>query len=122
MAGARALIAPTLYVEPFGGVAVEAMLAGTPVIAPDFGAFTETVENRVTGQRFTTMQEALDALDICDRLNHEAIRAHAIERYSLEAVAPQFRTWFDRLDTLHGEGWYQLRDGGAATVSRKVTA
>jgi glycosyltransferase involved in cell wall biosynthesis len=55
LAGARALIVPTTYMEPFGGVAVEAMLCGTPVIASDAGAFTEIVKNGVSGYRFRTL-------------------------------------------------------------------
>ena len=107
MAGARALLAPTTYIEPFGGVAVEAMMAGTPAITTDWGAFTETVPDR---WRFRTLQEAVDAIELLNREDPIWIRDYARQRYSLEAVAPRFEQWFQRLDALRRGGWYELRE------------
>ena len=107
MAKARAVICPTLYVEPFGGVAVEAMMCGTPVLSTDWGAFAETVIPGVSGYRFQTLQDGLDGLQACDLLDPAAVRLHALDHYSLDAVGPRFDRWLDRLDTLNGEGWYQ---------------
>lgn len=45
MGKAKALLSPTIYLEPFGGVAVEAQLCGTPVITTDWGCYKETVEH-----------------------------------------------------------------------------
>jgi len=36
----------------------------------------------------------------------EEIRRRAIERYSLDAIAPQFERWFEQLLGLWGEGFY----------------
>jgi glycosyltransferase involved in cell wall biosynthesis len=44
--GALAMMMPTNFVEPFGGAGVEGMLTGTPLLASDWGAFTETVAKR----------------------------------------------------------------------------
>lgn len=108
LAGARAVLAPTLYLEPFGGVAVEAQVSGTPVIASPFGAFTETVEPGVSGFLPHTLSELLAAVEACDTLDPYTIRQRAVERFSVDAVAPQYDTYLHRLETLHGEGWYQL--------------
>ena len=43
------LLCPSLYLEPFCGVNVEAQVCGTPVIAPESGAFVETVEQQKQG-------------------------------------------------------------------------
>lgn len=102
---AHALLAPTVYVEPFGGVAAEAMMAGTPVVASDWGAFVETVTPEV-GLRFRTLQEGADAVKAVGALDRRAIQAYAQRTYSLEAVGPRFDTYFNRLGELWGEGWY----------------
>ncbi len=107
LAGARALLFCTTYIEPFGGVMVEAMLAGTPVIATDWGAPTEIVQQG-DGVRFRTLYEAVKAVEEVGHLNPTEIRASARYRYSLEAVAPQFNRWFNQLQSLWGRGWYQL--------------
>lgn len=103
---AVATIVPTLYVEPFGGVAVEAMMSGSPVIASDWGAFTETVPNGVGGYRFRTLAEGADAVVRSLDLDRASVRDYALGRYSLDAVYPLFDSHFHRLDTLWGEGWY----------------
>jgi glycosyltransferase involved in cell wall biosynthesis len=106
LAGARALLFCTTYVEPFGGVMVEAMLAGTPVISTDWGAPTEINEPGVSGFRFHTLADASAAVHNVGILNPKYIRRYALSKYSLEAVKPQFDAWFTRLQSLHGKGWY----------------
>lgn len=116
LAGATCLLAPTLYIEPFGGVAVEAMMAGCPVVATDWGAFTETVQPGVSGYRFRSLDEACHAVEACDDLTPELVRAWAKSRYSLEAVAPQFDRWFEQVATLWDDGWYHREAPYARTA------
>ncbi len=106
MSGAACCLLPTLYVEPFGGVAIEAMMSGCPVVASDWGAFTETVTPEV-GRRFRTLSQGCQAVDEAMRLNRIDVAAHARSRYSLDAVRPQFTRWFDQIQTLWGKGWYE---------------
>lgn len=106
---AYAFMAPTAYIEPFGGAAVEAMLCGTPVVSTDWGAFTETVRHGVDGFRIRNLQDGVDAVDGCGDLDRDAIRARARDLYSFGAVAPQYEGWFGRLSSLWGDGWNQRR-------------
>ena len=105
LAGARAVLVPTFYIEPFGGVAVEAMLSGTPVLTSPFGAFSETVTDGVSGFRCSTLGEFFGAADRVDELDPKTIRRWA-ERFTLDAIAPQYDRWLRRLAGLYGEGWY----------------
>ena len=56
--GTWALIAPSLWAEPFGLAVVEAMMRGIPAVVSDSGAFLETVEQNVTGLFFESGNEA----------------------------------------------------------------
>ena len=49
VADAWALVAPSLWAEPFGLVAAEAIAQGVPVVASAVGGFAETVEPGISG-------------------------------------------------------------------------
>jgi len=105
MQRAKAVIAPTVYVEPFGGVVVEAMLCGTPVITTDWGAFTETVDHGVNGFRCRTLDQFCRAVRSVDALSREVIYRNAAQRWGLQRVMWQYQEYFEMLDDLRGAGW-----------------
>jgi len=107
MADAKAVLVPTLYIEPFGGVAVEAQLSGTPVITTDWGAFPETVVDGVTGRRCRVLREFIDAVDECEEMDRREIRRRA-ERYLTTNVRYEYQRYFERLALLDRKGWYEL--------------
>ncbi len=103
MRDAAAMIVPTLYVEPFGGVAAEAMMAGCPVIGSDFGAFTEYLPKQC---RFKTIKQGEAALAYALDTEREWWRHEGYTRFALNNVRPQFDAWFDSLATLAKGGYY----------------
>jgi glycosyltransferase involved in cell wall biosynthesis len=105
LAGAKALLCPTTYCEPGGNVAIEAMMAGTPVITADFGVFAETIAHGVSGFHFRMPREGVAAVEKTSILSPMQIRDYAVSKYSLGAVAPRFDGWLERLSTLFGDGW-----------------
>ena len=106
MANATALMCPTIYIEPFGCIAVEAQLSGTPVISTDWGAYTETVRQGESGYRCHTLGEFMWAVENVGNLNRKKIRKYAQERWSLKALAPEYDLYFRRLAKVRGDGWY----------------
>ena len=93
----KALIAPSHYLEPFGNMVIEAALSGTPSITSDWGGFSETVVDGVTGYRckdFTSFVSAINNIDLIDRAT---CRDLAIQRYSNEVIHKRFDTWLRKI-------------------------
>ena len=110
MRHARALFAPTHFNEPFGGVVVEAMMCGTPVITSDWGAFSEIVLHGTTGYRCRTMEHFLFAAKAAPRLDRAVVAQWARANYSLEPVAVKYEEYFRMiLDVYEGAGFYEYR-------------
>lgn len=108
MGGAIATFAPTTYIEPFGNIVVESQMCGTPTITTDWGAFTETNLNGVSGFRCHTLAEFMQAAEDVKQLDRAAIRQRAVSLYNLDTIALQYDAYFKRLLTLWGHGWYQM--------------
>ena len=106
MGKAKAVIVQTQYIGPFEGVAVEAMMAGTPIITTDWGCFTEYNHDGVTGFRTRTLGEVVQALKNVDKLDPKVIRQYAIDNFSMDRVKYQYQAYFEQLSQLWGDGWY----------------
>ena len=105
------LICPSLYVEPFCGVAVEAQLCGTPVICNNFGAFNETVEHGKTGLHCHVLSDFCHGVQMAldNHFDRHYIRERAIIKYDMFNVAWQYQYAFNCiLDLFKKEknGWY----------------
>lgn len=110
MREARAVLVPTTYLEPFGGVAVEAMLCGTPIITTDWGAFAEYNHHGVTGYRFRTLAEGVWAARNVGVFQPQVIRDYAVANFSMDVVRWKYDTYFRSLLTLWEGGWYAAAD------------
>jgi hypothetical protein len=111
MGKARMAFAPTYYIEPFGGVAVEAQLCGTPVLTTDWGAFSETILNGVTGYRCRTFDDFVWAADNINRLRPADCRQWALQNYSMQRVQWMFQEFFIKIADLAHKGWYERHFG-----------
>ncbi|BCN32078.1 glycosyltransferase [Anaeromicropila herbilytica] len=107
LGNAKAVLMPTYYLEPFGGVNVEAQLCGTPVITTDWGAFPETVLHGVTGYRCRVFEEFCWAVKNIDNINPRNCREWAEKNYSLKRVGEMYEEYFQRINRLFSKGWYE---------------
>ena len=84
--GARALLMPIRWPEPFGLVMVEALATGTPVIAFPEGSAREIVEDGRTGFVVDDEHAMAAALTRLDEIDPEDCRRSCEQRFSVEAV------------------------------------
>jgi glycosyltransferase involved in cell wall biosynthesis len=105
-----ALIAPSIYIEPFCGVNVEAQLCGTPVITNDIGAFTETIEQFKTGMLCHTLADFCTAVQMAldEKFDRQYIHDRSSKLYNMYNVAKQYDYVFKNICDINNgnNGWY----------------
>jgi glycosyltransferase involved in cell wall biosynthesis len=105
MSRASVVLCPTVYIEPFNAVAVEAQMCGTPVVSTDFGGFVDTIEHGKTGFRCNYLGEFAQAIKDAQKLDHAYIRQRAIEKYSMDSIKHQYQKYFDRIMLKYEKGF-----------------
>jgi glycosyltransferase involved in cell wall biosynthesis len=90
LGGARALLFPIDWPEPFGLVMVEAMSCGTPVIAFGCGSVPELVDDGVTGFVVDDLDSAIRAAAEVGRLDRRLCRATFERRFSATRMARDY--------------------------------
>jgi glycosyltransferase involved in cell wall biosynthesis len=99
---ASVAIVPSVWAEPMGQVAIEAMLAGKPVVASDVGGLRDVIRHGVTGLMVPpsdpgALAAAIDGLldnpELRQRMG-EAGRVHGRE-FEARAVAPKVLEVFE---------------------------
>lgn len=97
MAGARALLMPIDWPEPFGLVAIESMACGTPVLAFRRGSMPEVVDHGVSGLLVEDMKEAVAVADNLLTLPRELVRATFERRFSGRRMAESYLALYEKL-------------------------
>lgn len=86
LGGAKALLFPIQWREPFGIVMIEALACGCPVIGWRNGSVPEVVRDGVTGFVVESMQEMVNAIRQIDEIDRKKCREEAENRYSQDAL------------------------------------
>jgi glycosyltransferase involved in cell wall biosynthesis len=100
--GCSVALVPSVWDEPMGQVAVEAMLVGRPVVASDVGGLRDVVEHGITGLRVPPGDPGALAAAVDGLLDDPGLRQRMGEagrdrarRFEAAAVAPQVLAVFE---------------------------
>jgi glycosyltransferase involved in cell wall biosynthesis len=97
LSGAKALLLPIDWPEPFGLVMIEAMACGTPTIAFPAGSVPEVIDHGVTGFIVHDEAEAVTSLSRLDALSPRAIRRRFEERFTARRMAEDYVALYRRM-------------------------
>jgi glycosyltransferase involved in cell wall biosynthesis len=97
LAGARGLLMPLRWDEPFGLVVVEALATGTPVIGWRRGALPELIEDGRHGFLVDEVDDALKAVSRLHEIDPGVTRAHVERNFSRHAMAAGYAGVFQSL-------------------------
>jgi glycosyltransferase involved in cell wall biosynthesis len=95
--GARALLMPIRWPEPFGLVMTEAMACGTPVIAFPEGSAPELVLDGETGFVVDDEHGMAEAVERLDEIDPARCRASAEERFDVVPVAAAYERAYEQV-------------------------
>ncbi|MFB7721444.1 MULTISPECIES: glycosyltransferase family 4 protein [unclassified Nocardia] len=101
LAGARALLFPVRWEEPFGMVMIEAMVCGTPVVALRGGAVAEVIVDGVTGRICDDPAELATAIKEVQTYDPHAMRAHVVEHFGADTLGRGYEEIYRRVVRAH---------------------
>ena len=88
--GARALLFPIDWPEPFGLVMIEALACGVPVIAFRAGSVPEIIDHGVTGFVVDSIEDAVEAARRIDSIDRATCRAVFERRFGVSRMAGDY--------------------------------
>jgi glycosyltransferase involved in cell wall biosynthesis len=97
LGGARALLFPIDWPEPFGMVMIEAMACGTPVIAFRRGSVPEVMVEGRSGFICEDTDEAVTAVGRLSEIPRQEVRRVFEERFTVERMARDYVAIYERL-------------------------
>lgn len=101
MSGAKALLWPIDWEEPFGMAPIEVMACGTPVVAFRRGAVPEMIVHGVNGFIADTEEEFKYYMTKVDEIKPEDCRRIVEERFSSQAMARKYLARYQEIVAQH---------------------
>jgi glycosyltransferase involved in cell wall biosynthesis len=101
LGGARAMLFPIDWPEPFGMVMAESMACGTPVVAYRGGSVAEVIEDGVTGFICDELDQAVAAVARVHELSRARCRQVFKERFTAARMAHDYLSIYRRIMAPH---------------------
>ena len=97
LGGARALLFPIDWPEPFGMVIIESLACGTPVIAWPHGSVLELLDHGRTGWIVDSVEAAAEALGRVDEIDRRVCRGAFERRFTADTMARNYTAVYQGL-------------------------
>nr|USU33451.1 glycosyltransferase family 4 protein [Methylobacterium sp. OTU13CASTA1] len=97
LGNALALAFPIDWPEPFGLVMIEAMSAGTPVIAFRNGSVPEVIADGISGVLCDSMDDAVAAVDTVKIMSRAGVRRHFETQFTAECMVRKYVAAYESL-------------------------
>lgn len=104
LSGAKGLIVPSIFDEPFGMVMIEALASGTPVIGLNSGAIPEVVTENKTGfvvnkssDEKKVVKELAGSIAKLDKLDRKDCRAEFEKRFTLDRMCQEHLQAYEKV-------------------------
>lgn len=97
LGGARALLFPIDWPEPFGLTMIESLACGTPVVAFRHGSVPEILDDGETALLVDNMPDAIAAAERVHELSRRRCRSVFEKRFSVEAMTSSYEQLYLRL-------------------------
>ncbi|MDF1498440.1 MAG: glycosyltransferase family 4 protein [Patescibacteria group bacterium] len=96
LGGAKAILVPVEWEEPFGLIMTEAMACGTPVIGFNRAAVPEIVKNEKTGFIVKDFKEMATAIRKINKINRNECRVHVEKHFSVEKMVDGYERVYEK--------------------------
>lgn len=94
LTGARTLLNPIQWPEPFGLVMAEALACGTPVVGTGRGAAPEIIDHGTTGYLAGTVDGLVRGVVVADQLDRRECREAVVSRFSMQRMARDHEAFY----------------------------
>ncbi len=94
---AKATLMPIQWDEPFGLVAIESMVCGTPVIAWNRAAMPEIIEDGVSGYLVNSVEEMTEKITQVDKLSRTKARERVEQHFTAEIMAKKYVALYEKI-------------------------
>src|SRR5680860_203519 len=96
LGGAKAILVPIQWEEPFGLIMTEAMACGTPVIGFNRAAVPEIVKNGKTGFVVEDVSEMAKAIKKIDSIDRNLCRERVEKYFSVEKMVDKYERIYEK--------------------------